>query len=251
MSGGAAWSGCDAEPRRWTRRARSLGVVSLAVAEDLLEESAAVAAREPGEAEELAELALRIAALPHPEEAGRVEEVAARGCCLLSNARRLRGDLRGAEAALERAERHLTQPPDSPERALYGWQLALLRHEQGRVEEAVAGLWRAAGIYRGAGRRDGEGSCLASLGALLLEEGEHERAVRPLIRAGEVLDPERHLGLAARVRLGLALCHAALGYRVRALRDAEEAWSLCQRVTDPCERAGLCSLRARIEELAG
>jgi len=224
-------------------------VVSLEVADGLLDESAEGAAREPRAAGELAELALEIAALPHPEEAGRVEAVKARGYCLLANARRLRGDLRGAEEALHRAGLHLMQPPDSPERAFYGWQLALLRHEQGRVEEAVAGLWRAAGIYGEAGERDGEGSCLASLGALLLEEGEHERAVRPLIRAGEVLDPERRLWLVAQVRLGLALCHAVLGYPVRALREAESAWTVCRRITDPSQRAELCSLRARITEL--
>lgn len=253
MSGGGvdfAGNGNGPGPRRWTRSARDLQVVNLGMADFLLDESADAAAVEPGDAEELAELAVQIAGLPHPEEAGRVEAVKARGYCLLGNARRLRGDLAGAEEALRRAGLHLMQPPDSPERAFFGWQLALLRHEQGRVEEAVAGLWRAAGIYGESGDPDSEGSCLAALGALLLEEGEHERAVHPLIRAGELLDPDRDLWLLAQVRLGLALCHAALGFPVRALRDAESAWTLCQGISDPFQRAELCSLRARIEELA-
>lgn len=243
-------SGNGPGPRRWTRSVRDLGLVSLERADVLLDESAQAAEEEePDAAGELAELAVMIAGLPHPEEAGRVEAVKARGYCLLAQARRLRGDLVGAEEALRRAALHLMQPPDSPERAFYGWQLALLRYEQGRVEEAVAGLWRAARIYGEAGEPESEGSCLASLGALLLEEGEHERAVHPLIRAGELLDPDRDAWLAAQVRLGLALCHAALGYPVRALRDAENAWTLCQGITDPFKRAELCSLRARIAEL--
>lgn len=243
-------NGQAAGPRQWTQSVRDLGVVGLGLADALLDDSAQAAVEEdPGAAGELAELALRIAALPHPEEAGRVAAVKARGYCLLASARRLRGDLTGAKDALRRAALHQMQPPDSPERAFYGWQLALLRHEQGRVEEAVAGLWSAAGIYGEAGEPGGEGACLATLGAVLMEEGKHERAVLPLIQAGELLDPEREPWLVAQVRLGLALCHAVLGYPVRARRDAERAWVLCRRITDPYRRAELCGLRARIAEL--
>ncbi|MFP5289012.1 MAG: hypothetical protein ACLGI9_24960 [Thermoanaerobaculia bacterium] len=184
---------------------------NLRLAERLLEESGRTQPAEPEMSEELARLALLIAtATEAPEEAARVEGVKALGYCLLGNARRLQEDPREAEEAFRSAAFHLMQPPDSRERAFYCRMLALLRREQGRVEEAVGLLWRAAGIYSGAGDAAEEGACLAELGLLLLEEEEHDRAVPPLARASERLAGERQDGLLARVRRGLALCRRAL-----------------------------------------
>jgi tetratricopeptide (TPR) repeat protein len=191
-------------------RAPESATRNLRLAELLLEESGRLQPGEPEVSEELARLALLIATASHaPEAAARVEGVKALGYCLLGNARRLQEDLAEAEEAFRDAAFHLVQPPDSCERAFYCRMLALLRREQGRMEEAVALLWRAAGIYRGAGETAEEGACLAELGSLLLEEEEHDRAVPPLTRASEALDEERQAGLLARVRRGLALCHKA------------------------------------------
>lgn len=218
---------------------------------DLLLDASGEATREDAErAEELARLALAIAGQPQPkEDLSWSEDVKVRGYCLLGNARRLLRDPRGAEEAFRSAAYHLTQPPDSCERAFYCRMLALLRQEQGRMDEAVGLYWRAAGIFRETGELLDEGECLAELGLLFVEEGEHDRAVHPLARAAEVVNGERTPGLAARVRLGLALCHAALGHRDLATREEEAAQPFCERVADDDERAGVCELRGRIAAL--
>lgn len=158
-------------------------------AELLLRQSELAQPAEPERSEELARLALLIVGRPHPARLlGRVEEVQARGLCLMGNARRLLGDLQHAEEMLRRAAYHLLGPPESSERAGYCRMLALLRRDQGRGEEAVGLLWRAARIYGDLGERAGEGDCMATLGLLFVERGELERAVDPLRRSREVLE---------------------------------------------------------------
>jgi tetratricopeptide (TPR) repeat protein len=174
-------------------------------ADHLLLESEATQPLEPERSEELARLALRIAARPHPARlVGRAEAVKARGLCLLGNARRLLGDLYHAEESLRRAAYHLLGPPESGERARYCWLLALLRRDQGRGQEAVGLLWRAARIYGDLGDRVEEGECLAALGFFFLERGEPERAVDPLRRSREVLEGRGSPELLERVRRALA-----------------------------------------------
>lgn len=226
------------------------GFRNLCLADLLLDASGEATREDPVRAEELARLALAIAGQAQPkEDLAWSEDVKVRGYCLMGNARRLLRDPRGAEEAFRSAAYHLTQPPDSGERAFYCRMVALLRQEQGRMDEAVGLYWRAAGIFRETGELLAEGECLAELGGLFVEEGEHDRAIHPLARAAELVNGERTPGLVARVRLGLALCHAALGHRNLALREEEAAQPFYRGVTDEDERGALCALRGRIAAL--
>jgi tetratricopeptide (TPR) repeat protein len=110
----------------------------------------------------------------------REHALKARACVLAADARRRERDLEEAEAWFRRALQHLIGPPDCLERAFYCRHLALLRQDQGRLDEAVGLLWRAARIYRDYQEPAEQGLCLLHLGFLFLKEEQVERAVPPL-----------------------------------------------------------------------
>lgn len=174
-----------------------------------LEEAEAAQPHAPQLSERRARLAL---ALAEPWLASRWLErahaVKTRGFVLMASARRLRGEGARAEKAFRRALAFLTGPPDCPERAFYGRHLAVLRREQGELEEAAALLWRAAAICRERGQRREEGLCLAQLGAVLVEQGQPEAAAPLLTRALWALDEPRDAGWCVRCLLALAYCRA-------------------------------------------
>jgi len=95
--------------------------------------------------------------------------------------------MKGAEAAFGAAleateEVHV----GAPERALYCHQLALLRRDQGRVDEALGLLARAAEIHRGLGELAELGEVLAEKGRTLVDE-DPRAALGPLQLAGELI----------------------------------------------------------------
>jgi pterin-4a-carbinolamine dehydratase len=187
------------------KQAQGEVMADLEGADHLLLESEHAQPLEPERSEELARLALLIAARPHPARlVGRAEAVKARGLCLMGNARRLLGDLHHAEESLRRAAYHLLGPPESDERARYCRLLALLRRDQGRGQEAVGLLWRATRIYGELGDRTAEGECMAVLGFFFLERDEPERAAGPLRRSREVLEGRGSPELLEQVRRALA-----------------------------------------------
>lgn len=174
-------------------------------AEQLLAQSQLAQPEDPERSEELARLALWIAARPHPARlVGQVEAIKSRGLCLMGNARRLIGDLPHAEESLRRAAYHLLGPPQSRERGCYCRMLAQLRRDQGRGSDAVGLFWRAARIFGDAGERLEEGECLADLGFLFLQRGELSRAVFPLRGAREALEGRGSPELLERVRRALS-----------------------------------------------
>lgn len=226
--------------------ARSEGFRNLPLAELLTAQSRAAQPADPERSEALARLALLVAGRLQAASPGRVDSVKALAHTLAANARRLLRDRQGAEDLFRAAAFHLTGPPDARERATYCQALALLRLEQGRSDEAAGLLWRAAALFKAKGERAAEASCLARLGLAILDGGEPERAVPPLARAAAGLDPLRTPELAVRVRLGLALCNAALGRAATALRLVEEARPLFGLVLDGHEVAVSSWLLGRI-----
>jgi tetratricopeptide (TPR) repeat protein len=118
--------------------------------------------------EELARLAFAITEpVVMDRWVGRANDVKARACVLVGNVRRLTGSREEAEEMFRKAVFHLTGPPDCLERAFYCRHLALLRQDQGQLDEAAGLLWRAAMIYRENGELRDQGRCMAEAAGLL------------------------------------------------------------------------------------
>ena len=196
-----------------------------------LYESWAAQPGDPVQAEHLAVLGLT-AAEEMTSRGVEVEDLLARAHALWANARRLQGDEEDAEKGFREAARHLTGSSVAGDRALFCQFLALLRRDQGRLDEAAGLLWRAGTLHGEVGEVQEEGSCFTRLGLLLVEEGSLEEAESPLRRACDVLDARADPGRAARARLALAYCYARLGRKAGAVRLARSARPLYEHTAD-------------------
>ncbi|HEV7505833.1 MAG TPA: hypothetical protein VGS07_13065 [Thermoanaerobaculia bacterium] len=227
---------------------RNLRLVDL-----LLEESHDLLPAQPKRAEEMAALAFQIASQRHePALSRRADDSRAQACVLTGAARRLAGNPRGAEKSFSRAAVYLTGPPESLERALYSQQLAALRRDQGRDDEATSLLWRAALIYNEGADVLEEAACLAELGLLFVADDQVDRAILPLTRTGEVLDLHPDPSLTVLARLGLAVCHARLGEADKAQRLVKSARAMYGRVTDsPRQLAQVAWMEGKVAVLTG
>jgi tetratricopeptide (TPR) repeat protein len=150
---------------RNSERLRTWGVLERLVA--AARQSLAAEPADPAGAEDLVDLALDLAQTIDPEvypRAHRMDlEARAWGCRV--RARRLQGDLAGAEVALNTAYRCLLEGSrDGWERAVWLELKAELRREQGRCHEAEASLRRATAIFREIGDDRRAARCLTDLG---------------------------------------------------------------------------------------
>lgn len=253
------WELLEAPRERRPELARSPDFRDLDLADLLLEK--AVAEQPDGllQCEEMARLAFTIAE-PIVEDrwVGRANDVKARACVLVGNVWRLTRSCDEAEEMFRKAVFHLTGPPDCRQRAFYCWNLALLREDQGQLDEAAGLLWRAALIYRNNGDLRDQGLCMAQLGFLFLEEEQAARAVPPLARACQMLEPLADVALYVRCSLALAYCHATLGQKEKSERCVAAARPLYSHLEDagPSAHAAwfegkLAALAGRPEEAAG
>lgn len=219
----------------------------------LLEESHDLLTAQPRRSEELADLAFHIATQrQEPALSRRQDDARAQACVLTGAARRLAGNPRGAEKSFSRAAVYLTGPPESLERALYSQQLAALRRDQGRDDEATSLLWRAALIYNEGADVLEEAACLAELGLLFVADDQVDRAILPLTRAGEALDLHPDPSLTVLARLGLAVCHARLGEADKAQRLVKTARSMVGRVIhSPRQLAQVAWMEGKVAALTG
>jgi tetratricopeptide (TPR) repeat protein len=170
-------------------RFRSWGLCEL-----LLAASGEQRADDPREAEDLADLAVTIAQGLEPAGVPPkvVEDLRARSWGVLADARRSRGDFRGAEKAFARAEEHLARgTEDLLERARLLDFLASLRNAQGRFDEAVRFLDRTAAIYRRAGQSHLLGRAFLQKGYVRLSAGDPGPALAFFWQGLELADPER------------------------------------------------------------
>lgn len=235
----------SADPRQLLREILSVAVSrretaacwerfrSLDLAELLLRQSEREQDASPARSRELAWTARLVAEQAWPAtETARVHSMLARSHCLQGQACRLLGERVSAEVQFQLAVHYLTGPPDSSERAFYCEKLAGLREAQGRLDEAAALLWRAAGMHRAARRLAARAECLYRLAVLCFHERKVEAASRLFSQARGLLSAERSPGLAARCGLGYAVCLAALGETDQALFLRKESLALGDQTTD-------------------
>jgi hypothetical protein len=183
------------------------------VVDRLLEEAASALPDDPGRSAELAGLAATVAG--HLADVVDAMDGRARAACRLAHARRLAGDLAGAEQAL--AEAALC-PGDTEVQAELCRALALVRWEQGRTEEAAALLDRAAALWAEEAVLHEEGACRVLRALLLVEEGKAADVVG-LLRDELPLLADPWLALYGRLALALGLAERGLDPRARAMRD--------------------------------
>lgn len=135
--------------------------------EMLLERSRDVRAEAPRDAEALAACAVAVAGaiLADSHTAKHLDDLAARSWVAVGEARRLDGNLEGAEKALGEAEAHLARGSgERLEKARLLGVRAALRCAQERYEEAGRLLYRTLVIYRRAGQADLLGRTFVQLG---------------------------------------------------------------------------------------
>lgn len=197
---------------------------SLDLLEFLLESSYANQLPDPAHAEELAAIA-ELAAV-----AVKVMEALPRAYCLAASAKRLRHNLEAAEIEMTKAVPFLSLCPT--ERAFYCRTAALVRWDQGGVEEAAALFQRAAHLYASQEGPKEQANCLALLGLLRFEEGEPFSSLPTLCNGWAKMDRLAWPSLAIRVGFTLVSALAIAGQGDHAKAVEREVWPLFSEIHD-------------------
>jgi tetratricopeptide (TPR) repeat protein len=202
--------------------------------------------RPPAERVKMGSLVLALAERleSHPERA--VEDLKAGAHCERAEGLRTQGELDGTEAELLTASGLLRKSLDSAERARLCHLLAALRRDQGRTDEALGLLTRAADLFEEVGDLPARGAVLVELGFLLLESADPQRALAAFDEATAFGPRNLTSALACRAARGLALCLAVEGRIDDALRSLVEARDLYRWGTGSPEGLALLSLEGRI-----
>jgi tetratricopeptide (TPR) repeat protein len=227
---------------------------NLPLGELLLERSRLESPRDPVLAAETAELAAAVADRLDSGLWGVTLTglLRARSWAFLGEARRLAGDLRGAERALAVAEVLLEQAgPDPLDRAeLLGLQAALAQ-DQRRLDEADRLLDRALDLYTRAGERRLRGQALLQKGIL---RGAMRRRDAPLEAAGLLREGLALLDEPAEPRLAAEALHRLAGFLLEAghgeeaLRAVARARALYEVLDDRPNLLRLARLAGEIDE---
>jgi hypothetical protein len=137
---------------------------------------------------DLAELALALlGVIDDARRRGVVEQAKARACGALANARRLQGDLDGAERALHRVAYHVATAPDPLEEAWFYRLRACLRRDQGRLGGAVALQMQAVERLAATAHPHFVAEALVELAALHLAAADQPRTLVALLAAASAL----------------------------------------------------------------
>jgi tetratricopeptide (TPR) repeat protein len=192
---GRRWrAAVDTERRYWT----------WALAERLCEESVRAAAHRADEAVELARLAVRVAELAPGSETWR-SRLLGFVWPFVANARRVQGDLPGAEEAFSRADRLWEAGAPADPGLLDGTRRldlkASLRSYQGQFDEALLLLDQA---LQATGSAEARGRLLIQKATNLKLKGEHEPAIAILRQAEALIAGSRDPRLSWMVRFTLA-----------------------------------------------
>jgi hypothetical protein len=242
-----------APARRLDRIAHGRRFASPALARLLLAAAGAGARNRPADACEFADLALAVVARLEADRSGTVTVVALRAAAHARRAEALwwGGDSPGAEAALAAAlsDLHAT-PIGEPEHALYCRVAALLRAGEGRMDEALALLGRAAQLYRDQEEAEELALCLIERGWLLVAE-EPDAALLPLRNAIHLLGPDADLRASVSVRQALALALAELGRPREAAPLQREARDLARGLAAEPDQLLAAWLDAQVDARIG
>jgi tetratricopeptide (TPR) repeat protein len=206
-----------------------------AVCDLLIEESRRTP--EPAGAAEWAALAVEAAGLLDARQVGStlIRSLAARAWGRLGDARRLAGDLAGAEEALATAAKALAEDGDALDRAELLELQARLLAEQDRFDDAECLLGRTLALYRALGERHPEGRVLILAAAVRNRRGGEAAASETLGRLREGLDrldEDREPALAAAAFHRLTGMLAAAGQGEEARVALGRARSLYERLAD-------------------
>jgi tetratricopeptide (TPR) repeat protein len=204
---------------------------------------------DPDRAEALTRLALAVAeALPIRIGEVTLSELRTRVWCELGDLRRMRGDFRQASKAFRRAAQQLAaESLDALGRAVFCRNMARLRKDQGRVDEALSLYGRAAVLFDTL-------EAFGELGETLVEEAwlRHREldpeSARSIFQAalGFLDTKERPRVLCA--RWGLALSAADLGRPAEALEILAESREIVERLADPTEKLRDLWIEAQVAE---
>jgi tetratricopeptide (TPR) repeat protein len=215
------WQEVEAEKKYWT----------WALAERLCAESVRAAAHRADGALDLASLALRVAELALGSEAwcSRLQGYV---WAFVGNARRVKGDLPGAEEAFVRSDRLWEAGAGADPGVLDGSRVldlkASLRSYQGRLEEAVVLLEKALKVTITA---ETQGRILIKKANTLRFMGEYKQAIAELRQAEHLVEKARDSRLLWMVRFTLAVNLWHLG-------QYEDAKLLLPEVRDVAVRSG-------------
>ena len=193
----------------------------------LCEESSKAAAADSGRAVELAELAVRGAELTSVEEAFR-QRLQGFAWAFLGNARRVAGDLPGADQAFGHFQRLWRAPSPTDPGLLENWRVldleASLRREQRRWEEAL----RLHDQALADAPAEKLGRILIKKAVTLEQKGDHELAIATLTQAAQRVDMDirrdPRLGFTLQANLALNLC------RLNRFKEAEELLPKARRM---------------------
>jgi len=161
--------------------------------EQLIESSREAGYAEPAQGEEFGELVLCLADRVDPDYYGfeRIEDLKARAWAGISNSRRVRSDLAGAEAAMAEAYAHLRRGTgDLIERAIVLDLRASLLRAQRRFSQAIRLLQRAVEIFLEYGDSHRAGRSLLNMSNVHLAAGTPEEGIPLLYRAVELIDTD-------------------------------------------------------------
>jgi tetratricopeptide (TPR) repeat protein len=220
---------------------------TLAVCELLIDESSQAGAADPPAANELAELALQVVERLDGRYYGTsvVQDMRARAWAYLGNARRLHGNLAGAEKALNIAERLVELGSADPlEEARILDLRASLLSDQGWLEEAADLLDSVIDIYEDVRDLHAKGRALISKGTFLGSAGFPDEAIELIAEGLSLLDDAEP----AQVRLGrhqLILFLNDCGRSKEALRQLESFRSSYPELQDPATEIRLIWLEGR------
>jgi tetratricopeptide (TPR) repeat protein len=197
----------------------------------LLKESLETVFEDAAKAINLAELAVRVALqLGEAYDPHWVLDLRAKAYSYLGNAQKVLGELRSAETAFREAENYLA-------RSMSGNMLivaevlhlkASLRHDQRRLEEALALVDQALSIYRESKEPHGIGVTLLKKAKILEESQDLPAAIQLLRGAVEEIDSTQEPRLHLYARYNLVLCLTLAGNFQEAehlLPDIQNAFS--------------------------
>lgn len=206
-----------------------------AVCELLIEQSRGT--REAAGAAEWAGLAVEAAGRLDAQQVGPtlIRSFQARAWGRLGDAKRLAGDLAGAEEALATAAMALGEGTDALDRAELQELQAQLLAARDRLDDAECLLGRTLALYRALGERHLEGRVLILAAAVRYRRGGEEAARETIARLREGLahlDEEREPALAAAAFHRLTRLLAEAGPREQAWAALNRARALYERLAD-------------------